>query len=442
MRTHDARGRRGWLLVGLVVAAGFTGACREKLDTGANCVTAPALCPGQGVDIHDTIIDPVLAFDSTYAGFPIPGSEPYLPLINYGDSLETVAIARFDTLITLFTPVGDTTQAVLYADSVYVHMNVDLTRSNVPDSVRVDLYDVGDPAKDTSLVDTVAATLRTRFVPSQLVGGKTFSKVELVDSILVPVSDSAMFAHIADSTYGWPRLRIGVRVHGIGGPVAFKIGTAEGGNPMTLRYRPRPDTAAHVQEVELASGDPRDREDLRTDLRDFPLVLKSLLPDDPDRIMLGGVPGRRAYLRFDIPRRLSDSSTVIRATLRLTQAPYPFGGPLDTVTVHTHVVLASPDVTDLRRASSFLATSTIIISDSLSLIPADSGVQEIEMYPLIRGWAGQASQVNAPPRAIVLTVSNEGTLPRIATFYSSSAGLGLRPRMRLTYIPKVAFGTP
>jgi hypothetical protein len=238
-------------------------------------------------------------------------------------------------------------------------------------------------------------------------------------------------------------LRVGVRVQGIGGPVAFRIGTEESGSPMVLRYRPKPDTAVHQQEVNLASGDPTDRVDLQTDLRDFTLVLHSLLPDaGPNLIQLGGIPGRRAYLRFDLPPRLTDSSTVIRATLRLTQVPYPFGGPLDTVTVHSHVVLAGPEVTDLRRAATFLADASLVIADSLSVLPGGSGVREIEMYPLIRGWAAQAGQNNAPPRAIVLAVSNEGTLARVATFYSSAAGPGLRPRMRLTYIPKIGFGTP
>lgn len=434
---------RGAISACVLAVAAFSGACRERLDTGPNCVVAPNLCPGQGVDIRDTIIDPVLAFDSTFAGFPIQGTEYYIPLINYGDSIETVAIARFDSLITRFIPPLDTAQSVLYTDSVSVRMAVELTRSNVPDSVRIDLYDVGDTSLDPSFVDTVPAMLRSRFIPSRIIGGRTFSKVELVDSISVPVSDSAMFAHVADTTHGWPRLRLGVRVRGIGGPVAFRIGSEESGSPMVLRYRPKPDTAVHLQEVTPASSDPLDRVDVQKDLRDFTLVLRSQLPEPAaDIIQLGGVPGRRAYLRFDIPRRLTDSSTVIRATLRLTQVPYPFGGPLDTVTIHTHVVLANSEVTDLRRAATILADAGLVVADSLAVLPGGSGVRQIEMYPLIRGWAAQAGQTNAPPRAVVLTASNEGTLARIVRFYSTAAGAGRRPTMRLTYIPNAGFGTP
>lgn len=441
-RAGSPRRRRAAVVALLMVAAALMGACRERLDGGASCAAASALCPGQAVDLRDTIIDPVLAFDSTFTGFPGTGTEVFLPLVNYGDSLETVAIARFDTLTTLFSPPGDTVQHVLYTDSVYLRLGVNLRRARVPDSVRIDVYDVGDNTLAADFVDSVPAMLRTRFVPSRIIGGKTFSKVQIVDSILVPVNDSAMLAHLRDSTYGWPRLRVGVRVRGIGGPVAFRIGSGESGDPVRLRYRPKADTSVHQQEVNLASADPGDRQDIRIDLRDFPVVLKSKLPKPPNQMMIGGIPGSRAYLRFNIPSRLSDSTTIIRATLRLTQVPFPFGADSDTVVVHTHVVLASPQVTDLRRASTFLSRAGLVVEDSLNLSPRGSGMREIELYPLVRGWALQAGQTNAPPRAVVLATSNEGTFPLIATFYSTTAGPGLRPRMRLTYIPKVGFGTP
>src|SRR5581483_11329628 len=128
-RTGASRRRRAAVLALAFGAAAFAGGCREHLDSGPACSVASALCPGQSVDLRDTIIDPVLAFDSTFSGFPGTGAEVFLPLINYGDSLETVAIARFDTLITLFSPPGDTVQHVLYTDSVYLKLNVNLARA-------------------------------------------------------------------------------------------------------------------------------------------------------------------------------------------------------------------------------------------------------------------------------------------------------------------------
>ena len=58
------------------------------------------------------------------------------------------------------------------------------------------------------------------------------------------------------------------------------------------------------------------------------------------------------------------------------------------------------------------------------------------------GAAAQSPLANAPPRAVVLTTGFEGTLPRIAAFYSFTASPALRPTMRITYIPKIGFGVP
>lgn len=431
------RSRRVARLAGVLGLAALVGACTETFDSGANCTLSAPLCPGQTLDIRDTIIDPVLAFDSTYVGFPARGAENFIPLISYGDNLETVAILRFDTLFTVFVPPGDTVQSVLYVDSVYVRLLVDVTRSQVPDSVRIDLYDVNDPEAD----DTASAPVLARFVPKYLIGGRTFAKANLVDSILVPVSDSVMLAALADSSSGWPRLRVGVRVSGPG-PVAFRIGTTETSASAKLRYRPKDDPAVDQIEIDLASAGPRSREDLRIDLMDYSLILKGNLPVPANTIVLGGAPGRRAYLRFNIPRYLTDSSTIVRATLRLNQASYPFGGPLDTVVVHPHIVLASPAVVDNRRASTIIGDAGLVVTDSLSLLPGGSGTRELELYALVRAWAAQGSGPFVPPRAIVLSVSDEGTLPRVAAFWSSAAPSGLRPSMRITFTRRIGFGVP
>ncbi|MDA1081299.1 MAG: hypothetical protein O2973_06415 [Gemmatimonadetes bacterium] len=437
-RVGPVRGSRRAVFVGVaLVAAALAGACTESIDGGDNCAIAAPLCPGQQLEIRDTIIDPILAYDSTYAGFPGRGIEPYLALVSSGNDLETVAILRFDTLITHYVPPDDTAYAITYVDSVFVRLWVDLTGSQVPDSVRIDLYDVND----TTAADSADSPLVARFAPQFLIGGATFAKAKIVDSVFVPVSDSAMLAALADSSTGWQRLRVGVRVSGPG-PVAFRIGAVEGGLPAELRYRPRPDSGTPLLEIPLASAGPVGREDIRLDLLDYSVVTKNNLPTIANTMLLGGVPGRRAYLRFDIPRWLSDSSTIVRATLRLTQVAYPFGGPLDTVVVHPRVGLASFEITDLRRASTLIAGPGVVISDSLSVVPGESGVRELEMFSLVRAWGSQAGIPGVPPRALVLTVSEEGTLPRLAAFWSSSAGAGLRPAMRITYTRNSGFGVP
>lgn len=433
-----SRLRRALSPLAFVLTAAVFAACSEKLDGGANCAVASPLCPNQSVVYRDTIIDPTLEFDSTYLGFPSRGSEFVIPIISRNE-LETVGIIRFDTLVTIFIPPGDTAQAVQFTDSVYLKLQIDRTQAEIPDSVRIDLYDVTAPPLTD---DTAAAPVLARFVPQFRIGGKTFAKEELVDSILVPVNDSAMLAHVRDSvTHPFPRLRLGVRASA-SGPVSFRIGTVESGTFAELRYRPKNDTSVHQQTVTPSSSSPLEREDIRRDLMDYPLVLRSTMPTPANTMSIGGVPGRRVYLRFNLPRRLTDSTTILRATLRLNQVAYPFGSAADTVVVHPHIVLAGPSVTDFRRAVTFIGAPGLVLTDSLILLPTGSGVRELEMFPLVRAWGAQGTGTGIPPRAVVLTANEEGTLPRVVTFSSSTAAAALRPKMRITYIPKTEFGVP
>jgi hypothetical protein len=425
-------------IAAVVLAGVVAAACAEKLDGGAACGPASSLlCPNQTVEYRDTIIDPTLTFDSTYVGFPSRGSEFAIPLVAHGNEFESVAIIRFDTLTTHFLPPKDTVQAITYIDSAFLKLHIDLTGSQVPDSVRIDLYDVNTPGAE----DTATAPVLARFVNQFKIGGKTFGKVQLVDTIFVPLSDSAVLARLADSSQGHPRLRVGVRVSAAT-PVSFRIGTVDNGNYPELRYRPKNDTAVHQQNMFPASAGPADREDIRRDLMDYSLVLKNTLPTIPGTMAIGGVPGRRVYLRFNLPRRLTDSTTILRATLRLNQVAYPFGSATDTVVVHPHIVLAGPNITDHRRATTLIGQAGLVLTDSLILNPTQSGLREIEMYALVRAWGAQGVGADIPPRAVVLTASNEGTIARIVTFSSSTAAAGLRPRMRITYIPKTEFGVP
>lgn len=435
-----ARRRMGLVAVFLAVAA-LAGACTEQLDGGSNCASASLLCPGQAIEIRDTVIDPVIAFDSTYTGFPSRGAEVQLSVVSRPE-FESVGVVRFDTLIALFIPPGDTAQAVQYVDSTFLKMIVNIARSEVPDSVRLDVFDVGD---STVSDDTAQAPALARLVPRWLIGSKVYAKAALVDSILMPLSDSAVLARLKDSTRGQPRLRIAVRARdasGANAPVVIRFGSVESGDAMQLRYRPKNDTAVHQIPVDPSSAGPSTRIDIQRDLMDYTLVTRNTLPELAGTITLGGIPGRRAYLRFDIPRRISDSTTVVRATLRLTQVAYPVGGAADTVVVHPHIVLAGANVTDNRRASTIIGAAGLVVGDSLILLPGGSGQRELEMYALVRSWAAQSTGTAPPPRAIVLAVTDEGTLPRMVSFRGSAAGPGVRPSMRITYIPKTGFGIP
>ncbi|MBM4194249.1 MAG: hypothetical protein FJ202_07725 [Gemmatimonadetes bacterium] len=428
--------RRAGVMALVLAGAGLVGACREELDSGAVCSSASVLCPGQSLEIRDTIIDPTLEFDSTYAGFPARGGEVFLPLISRGDTLQVNAVVRFDSLVTFYLPALDTARTITYVDSARIRLILDLTRSQVPDSVTFELYDV-----DATDDDTATAPIAQSFVPSRRLGQKTFAKAQVVDSVFVPISDLILLKRLRDSTSGKGRLRVGIRARGTG-PLSFRIGATEGGQPARLYYRPSADTSARALQVAPASSTPTNRLDVLRDLLDWTVVEKSNLPVYPNTMQIGGVPGRRVYMRFNLPRRITDSTTILRATLRLTQRPYAFGSARDTLIVRPHIVLASPNITDYRRASQLIGLAGLLVTDSIVVTPRDSGQKSLELYPLVRSWGAQASLSSAPPRAVVLISVNEGTLPRMAAFWSANTAGGLRPTMRITYVPRNSAGVP
>src|SRR3954471_3057788 len=92
--------RQKFLMLAFGIAATLSiGACTEKLESGTAC---PLLCPQQAATLKDTTLEAII-FDTTVSGLPPIGAERYLMLASHGDTLDTRAIVRFDTLPQTFT---------------------------------------------------------------------------------------------------------------------------------------------------------------------------------------------------------------------------------------------------------------------------------------------------------------------------------------------------
>ena len=423
--------RRLVSLLAVCVSAGV-GACSERLDSGAAC---PSLCPAQSIAIRDTILSPVLVFDSTFVGYPARGQESSILLSTRGDTLETRGVVRFDSLVVVYSG-GGTAQPITKVDSSRVRMVLDRTKSTIPAQVRFEVYDVDD----TTAADTSAAAVLTLFRANRRIGQLTVLRDSLTDTLFVPLSDSAVLNKVTNNVH----LRLGIRVDG-SGPVSLHLGTVETGNSALLYYHPTTtDTTVRTIVVSPISSSPAGTQspEIRTDLQDFMLVAKYAVPQTTNTMSVGGVPGRRVYLRFNVPRYLTDSTTVIRASLRLTQRPLEFGVAGDTMILNAHVVLAGPLVTDLRQATSIIAAPGLQVLDSLVVSPRDSGVRIFEMFGLLRAWGAQATLVNAPPHSVVLRSVLEGVSSAEIRFFSTNAPAAVRPTMVISYIPKTRFGIP
>jgi hypothetical protein len=423
--------RRLSVLLAVLIAAG-AGACAESLDGGAGC---PRLCPAQTLAVLDTVISPVLAFDSTFTGYPETGAEQELLLATRGDTLETRGIIRFDTITTTVQPANDTLQTITHVDSAFLQIVLDTAHARIPANIRFELYDVDDTVE----TDTLSAPVNARFTPSRRIGGITVARAFLPETLNVPLSDSAVLAKMTSRG----RMRIGLRVDG-DGPAWVRVGTLIGSAGATLSYRGSLDTTVAKISVTPISNYPAGtlEEGIRQGLTNYMIVAKNAIPQFTNTMNVGGNPGRRPYLRFNIPSHIVDSSTIVRASLILTQRPIPYGDLRDTMTIQAEVVLAGPQITDLRRAANVISGPGLNVNDSLLVSPRDSGQKVIDMFLLIRAWATQDALLYPPPRAIVLRASPENVLPFEASFFNTTSPAAVRPSMRISYIPKITYGVP
>ena len=261
---------------------------------------------------------------------------------------------------------------------------------------------------------------------------------------LLPANDKAAKSPAAPST---PPIAIAVGVRTVGlrvtSTTSTKLtivstnGAASYGRPVPqLIFRPSADTNVPLTTMLPRSVTPAEKF-VASDLADYLVVTKAPADAPADVVRVGGLPGRRAYFRFNIPARILDSSNVVRATLLLTQRPNGLSpGPRDSVALQQFVVVAGPAVTDLSRALLFLSAPRK--TDTTRFVAADSGERSLEVISVVRDW--RSTTVDRTPRALALRATTEGLTGGQIDFFSIEAPLAVRPKLRLTYLPQQAGG--
>ena len=408
-------------------------ACAEKLETSAAC---PLLCPGQELNIRDTIIDPAIAFDTTLAGFPLLGAEPNLLFASRGDTLDVRPVIRFDTLVRSFAPGVDTSRAVTFVDSATLSVRLRKTGLKVPQSFFIDAYDVGD----TTLVDSLPLTLLPLFTAPRLIGSVQMDSATFVDSVAVriPLDTAKLLAII---TTPGAVLRVGLRLRSTESGAFWVASSDDPATGPRLRYRVSADTTVGAIELLPFSQTPRRPLAVSGDFNDYVIVADAPVIGAPSRFVVGGLPGVRTYLRFDLPRWLTDSAAVLRARLEFVQDPVRGLDVAVPFTIRAQLVIAGNATTDLNRAARLLAPPGFFITDSLRVSPADTGAVQIEINGLVRQFR-TVGGVRPIPTAIVLRADLEGTSALGARFFGLGAAPALRPRLRVSYVPSIRFGQP
>lgn len=414
------------LLCGLVLAAVTAAACTESLDGGAAC---PSLCPSTAESFRDTIVDAVV-LDSSLVGYPALGLSPLILIANRPDTVVTSAIIRFDVLPTVFNVNrGATVDSITAVDSVFLRFPLDSTGRRGTRPVTLEVYDV-----DTTASDSVTSVVRSLFRPDRRIGSLVFTPSAIGDSIRIPFSKTVMAAKIAAKG----RLRLGVRIRGGSGQlraVAFVVGS---GAPSVV-FDPSTDTTYAPQQISPSTILPNATADVELAYAVYMISDIASPPPGANTLVVGGFPAYRSYLRFNVPSRITDSSTIVRAEVLLTQQSSTFGNAADSVGLFALIPTTTSLVTDLRRILDLAAAGSFAGVDSTLLLPSASGVRAVDVLALARTWSTLPTNV---PRAIAFRIGLEGAQPAELRFHSSKAAAALRPRLRITYLPRSEFALP
>jgi hypothetical protein len=408
-------------------------ACAERLESDAAC---PILCPGQGIALRDTVVGvDVIDTVATLDGFPGRGTGPFLILANSGDTLDTRVVIRFDSLLNRYTT-GGTVILVTDISEPRLRLQVDSATSFALSDVTIEAFDVDSPAPDSAVT-----ALLPLFVPERLLGSVTIAPGDVKDSIFIPLSHDAVLQKVLADT----SLRIGLRVSSVD-PVRVGILSANTSTFPRLLYDPAPeDEALGDVTIPPRSFTPVGDRRLSVDFTDYVIPAVGQPPLPPEVFGVGGIRGRRTYIRFVLPPRLTDSVTVVRATLVLTQHAAPtYGFEEDSAVVVPNVVLATTAVTDLAKAAMITDTTrfggSIFGLQAVIVYPADEEEQHIELVNVVRFW--RSASAERVPQAISLRSFAEGRSVIEAQFYSPFAAEHLRPRLLITYVPRTEFGIP
>ena len=418
---------RGLLLVcGLAAAAVTAAACTESLDGGAAC---PSLCPSKAESFRDTIVDAVV-LDTSLGGYPTLGLSPFILIANRPDTVVTNAVIRFDVLPTVFSPnKGATVDSITAVDSVFLRFPLDSTGRRGTAPVTLEVYDV-----DTTASDTVTAVVRSLFRPDRRIGSLVVTPSAIGDSLRIPFSKSALAAKIAAKG----RLRLGVRMRGGSGQLRTVAFVAGAGAP-TVVFDPSTDTTYAPQQISPSTIVPNATADVELAYTVYMISDLASPPPGAGTLLVGGFPAYRSYLRFNVPARITDSSTIVRAEVLLTQQASTFGNAAESVGLFALVPTTTNLVTDLRRILDLAAAGSFAGVDSSALVPSSAGVRAVNVLALARTWRTLPPDV---PRAIAFKIGLEGSQPSELRFYSSEAPAALRPRLRITYLPRSEFVLP
>jgi hypothetical protein len=397
----------------LVWAAVVLSGCQEKLTSPGDC---PALCPGGQLQVIDEVFSPIVGADSSFADYVQSHTAAALLVSNGLRGYEERAIVRFSARPDSVS-VRDTLRAYT-VDSVAFGFTIVARDTTLP-GLQVLLYRL-PPLMDST---TTYAQVDPAFVPENLI-----ATIAVPDSVnngpIRALLQGADLARVAFPPGDAGVLGLGVRIEAPS-PTGVRLGaTASGVGGVFVTYATLDvlDTGtAKLRTFSLSAG-------FNSSVAPVPQS------EDPALLAVGGAPASRALLRFELPPRIRDSATVVRATLELTPVAPISGLPTDPVRLRARAVVA-----DLG-AKSPVESRFGVAADTLE--PGTSGTVSVEIVRLMQQlWLGTSSG----PTALVLSLAPEleaASFSRPVFYSTRAADPAVWPRLRISYLPTFPFESP
>lgn len=389
----------------LILGFGILAACQEELALPSTC---PELCPGSGLVIHDTTIEAAASQDSTFIG--------------YIGAYEVPAL-----LVSNGLPAGDARTWAIFRkrpDSIFV---LGIRYAYTIDSMEFQLRVV---ARDTSVKGIEIVVHRIPFIDSTTTLAafdQNLTDATAVDSVVLPdtlVADKLQlkihpeaWAKLLPDSTDTTRFAVGFRIKAPV-PTGLRFSTSlSGSGPLFVTYATAPtaDTTLRKQTINVPN-----------DTANY--VLADPAVSDPNTLLMGGKSGSRTIMRFNVPKRITDSATVLRATLELTLAT-PISGIRDDKAA-IQVLTALLDV----GAKSPAFPNAV---GALTVEAGMSGLQRIEVFGPVGAWFGPGG---LKPTLLLGITPEGGTFAR-PEFFSTRSEAG-RPRLRITYATSSRPGFP
>ena len=378
-------------------------ACTEHLTTPGTC---PTYCPGGQAVFRDTVLTPIVNGDSSFSGFLESASLISVLASSGGQYGQNRAVIRFlaraDSVL-----VSDTSRAFTL-DSVAIELGLQTRDTTVANYV-LEIYRLPRTVDSTASFATVDGLM----TPANLIM-EVPQAVSYRTGVFRVVLSGDTLSRVAFSPADSSVLEIGLRVRA-DGPTAARFGTPASGSfaPLFTSYVKAIGVVDSLRRQALA--------------RISDLFFTTTPPGNAASTLLlavGGIPVRRAFLRFALAPFLRDSATIIRATLHL-QADAPVVGiPADSA-----LLVATGLLTDFGAKSPVIA-SVFATSPLLS----GSSTADLEVGALVQFWQGK----NGAPSILRLALAQEGGTFLFPSFRSTRSSTGT-PTLRITYRPPFAF---